>query len=233
MPYSRASTNVPVETKYFDTSFQQTISTAADWTGTEVPCTNYIQSDGTTVGAYTDSALLPSAIGAGYGQINGNKYYLKGLRIKGIVQPNVLTDQADVAPTIFSRVTVVLDTQPQGAQAQGENVFTDMGGAQQSQMSFLAMAAGSGGRFQILKDKTMTHDAGSAATDGASTNSCARQGRAFKFNYKWKKPLAIQLKANSATPTVVSLSNCNIFILAHITTGTGVIYGCARAYYTD
>jgi len=62
LPYAR-STNIPPETKYFDTVFSQTVASAQDWTGTEVPCVNYIQSDGTTVGAYTDSALIPSAIG--------------------------------------------------------------------------------------------------------------------------------------------------------------------------
>lgn len=236
MPYNRAAKgNVPVETKYFDTSFSQTVASAADWTGTEVPCTNYIQSDGTTVGAYTDSALIPSAIGAGYGQINGNKYYLKKLRIKGEVTPPIVADQADVLGAASTRLSLVLDTQPQGAQAQGENVYTDMGIAGQVNYSFLAMAAGSGGRFRILKDKVIMHQPGMAGTDGASTNSVSRTGTVFKFNLNFAKPLQVQLKANSATPTVASLSNYNIFLLAHTNTATAAptILGCARAYYCD
>lgn len=226
---------MPTETKYFDTSFSQTISTAADWTGSEVPCSNYIQSDGTTVGSYSDSALIPSAIGAGYGQINGNKYFLKKLRIKGLVQSGLGSDQADGPQPASVRLLVVLDTQPQGAQAQGEQILTDMGAANQCHYSFLAMAAGSGGRFRILKDKLFMQQPAVAVTDGANTNSHVRTGINFKFNFNFAKPLAVMLKANSATPNVASLSNYNIFILAHSTNAVpaSTIQGCARAYFQD
>lgn len=233
LPYAR-STTVPQETKYFDTSFSQTVSAVADWTGTEVPCTNYIQSDGTTLGAYTDSALIPSAIGAGYGQVNGNKYYLKKLRIRGGLFPGVGSDQADVIGPYSVRIIVVQDMQPNGAQAQGETVFTDMGTAPQVQYSFLAMAAGAGGRFRVWKDKTYMVQPGVAGTDGASTLSITSTGFNFKCNLNFKKPIQVQLKANSATPTVASLSNNNFFILAHASlAGSPVLSGCARAYYTD
>jgi len=232
LPYARPS-SVPVETKYFDVSFGGTAATAADWTGTMVPCVNYIQSDGTTVGAYTDGAMIPSAIGAGYGQVQGSKYYLKRIRIKGALIPTVTSDSADVLVAIGARVMVIMDTQPQGAQANGDDIFTDMGTAAQSHFSFLAMAAGSGGRFQVLKDKLYTLQPGSAGTDGANTNSVSRGMVNFKCNYNWKKPLAVQLKANSATPTVASLSNYNIFVLVHCTSGVVTTSGCARAYYTD
>jgi len=226
---------MPTETKYFDTAFSQTVASAADWTGTEVPCTAYIQSDGATVGAYTDSALLPSAIGAGYGQINGNKYYVKRIRIKGEVTPAVVGDLADVFGMSVTRLVLVMDTQPQGAQAQGESVFTDMGAAGPCNYSFLAMAAGSGGRFQILKDKIFEHQPGQSGTDGASTNSSVRSGCTFKFDYAFKKPLHVMLKANSATPTVASLSNYNIFLLAHtnVSGGAPTVLGCSRVYFTD
>jgi len=229
---------MPTETKYFDTSFQNTVSVASDWTGSEVACTSYIQSDGTTVGSYTDSALIPSAIGAGYGQINGNKYYLKKLRIRGVAIPTYTADQTDVLQPASIRLTVVMDTQPQGAQAQGESIFTDMGTAAQTHFSFMAMAAGSGGRFQVLKDKTIMIQPAVAAADYAAlpaTNSGVRTGINFKFNMNWKKPLHVMLKANSATPTVASLSNYNIFIIAHCTQATPVltINGVARAYFSD
>lgn len=231
--YNPARAVMPTETKYFDTSFGQSISTAADWTGSEVPCVNYIQSDGTTVGVYTDSALIPSAIGAGYGQVNGNKYYLKRLRLKGTVIPAVGSDQADVPAAASVRILLVQDLQPQGAQAQGESILTDMGSATQAHFSFMAMAAGSGGRFRILKDKVFMCQPGPAGTDGASTVSTVRQGFNFKMQANFAKPIQVQLKANSATPTVASLSNCNFFLLAHCTLGTATLSGCARAYFQD
>lgn len=232
MPIPRAPP-LPTETKYFDTVQGQIIASAADWTGTEVPNVSYIASDGTTLTAYTDSALIPSAIGAGYGQINGNKYYLKKLRIKGHVVCTAQSDQADVAPAATTRLVLVMDTQPQGAQAQGESTFTDMGSAAACNFSFLAMAAGSGGRFRILKDKTFIHQPASAGTDGASTNSVVNSGFTFKMNYNFKKPVQVILKANSATPTVASLSNCNVYLLAHSTSSVANLTSCARAYFQD
>jgi len=220
------------ETKYFDVSFGASgVSAAADWTGSEVPCTNYIQSDGTTIGAYTDSALIPSAIGAGYGQVVGSKYHLKKIRVRGEVLGVVASDQADVKGPTTVRIVLVLDERPNGAQSQGEDVFPDMGTAAQNNFSFLAMGAGTGGKFRILKDEWITLNPQVAGTDGANTNSTCVGGATFSFAYKPKTPLNVCLKANSATPTVASLSSHNIFLLAHCGTASVLISGVSRAYY--
>jgi len=231
--YAPRSRIMAPETKYFDTVQSQTVASGADWTGTEVPSTSYIQSDGTTVGAYTDSALIPSAIGAGYGQVNGNKYYVKSIRTRGEIIPSLASDSADVQVGASVRVVLVHDTQPNGAQAQGEEVFTDTGSAQQCNYSFLAMGAGGGGRFRILKDKVFLLQPASTGTDGANTNSTVRSSAKFKMSYKPKKPIQVILKASSATPTVASLSNQNFFLLAHSSLATQTIVACTRVYYQD
>jgi len=219
------------ETKYFDTSFSATVSSAADWTGSEVPCTNYIQSDGTTVGAYTDSALIPTAIGAGYGQVVGSRYNLKKIRVRGSVVGVVASDAADVPTASSVRMCLVQDMRPNGAQAQGEDVFTDMGSAAQVNHAFLAMGAGTGARFRILADEWVTLQPAVAGTDGASTNSTVRTGHHFSFVSNFKTPIQVFLKANSATPTVASLSNMNIFLLMHTSLATVAVNGVSRAYY--
>jgi len=219
------------ETKYFDTSFSQTLSASADWTGTEVPCVNYVQSDGTTVGAYTDSALIPSAIGAGFGQVVGAKYRIKKIRCRGHVFGTTQSDAADLPPPFSVRVVLVQDTRPNGVQAQGEELFLDMGGAGVQNYAFMAMGAGQAGRFRILKDFVVSLQPSGAGTDGANTNSCARGGALFNFTWKPKVPLEVLLKANSNTPTVASLSSANIFLLAHSEANTTTINGCARCYY--
>ena len=54
------------ETKYFDTGINTSVTFGGtSWTGSEVPCDNYINSSGAAA-AYTDSALIPSANGSGY-----------------------------------------------------------------------------------------------------------------------------------------------------------------------
>lgn len=227
--------NLQTETKYFDTSFSQTLASAADWTGTEVPCTNYVQSDGTTVGAYTDSALIPSAVGPGYGQVVGSKYNLKKVRVRGALIPSPAVDQADVSYPLTARVVLVLDTQPNGAQAQGEEVFTDMGTATQCVFSFLAMGAGGNGRFRILKDETIILNPAVAGTDGTNTNSVCNEGTLFSMEYAPKKPLSVRIKASASTPAVSVLSDSNIFLLAKVSNASPAvtITGCARAYYVD
>lgn len=235
--YQRGSV-FPPETKYFDTSFTQTVSVANDWTGTEVPCTNYIQSDGTTVGAYTDSALIPSAVGSGYGQVIGSKYLLKAVRCRGEVAAVAASDQADVISPPVVRVVLVQDTMPQGAQAQGEDVFTDMGNNTQAMYSFLAMGAGKGGRFKILQDDFVAIPNPYAFNDnaaaGAGTGSIVAGRVPFEFSHQFRKPIEVQIKTSGSTPATSQLSNCNIFLLAHSESSMGVVItGCARAYYCE
>lgn len=233
--YKRASMFAG-ETKYFDTTTAFTVPGLADWTGTEVACSSYIQSDGTTVGAYTDAALIPSAIGAGYGQVQGSKYILKKIRIKGqVAMSGTLGDQADGAFGRTVRIVLVQDTQPNGSQAQGEDIFTDLGAANQCNFSFLAMGAGSGGRFRILADKIVALQPSAAQTDGANTGSISFTTPTFKLGHNFKNGLQVLVKANSSTPTVASLSNNNIFMLAHMSSSTPTVTLAAacRAYYVD
>lgn len=110
-------------------------------------------------------------------------------------------------------------------------MFGDMGSAVQNNFSYQAMGAGNAGKFRILADEWIELQPAVAGTDGANTNSTVRSGKCFSFTYKFKKPLQVLLKANSSTPTVASLSSANIFVLAHASTGTNSIEGCARAYY--
>jgi len=233
---SKRRMNFVSETKYFDTTFSATVASSADWTGTEVPMTSYINADGSTLSSYTDSALIPSAVGAGYGQVIGNKYLLKHIRVRGELQPQVAADQADVPLMATVRIVLVQDTQPNGAQAQGEDVLTDLGSAAQCNYSFLAMAAGSGGRFRILKEKVFRLQPAASGTDGTNTNSVVRSGATFSLSYSPKKPIQCVIKSGSSTPTVASLSHQNVFMLAHASLATGgtvSIVGASRAYYTD
>jgi hypothetical protein len=168
-PQSRVSVLYP-ETKYFDTQFDTSVTWAGtDWSNSEVPCDNYVNSSATAA-AYTDSCLIPTAIGSGYGQINGNRYKLKKLRCRGIIQTPPLQDQADAAYPVFGRLMMVMDTQPNGAQAQGEDIMQDMGAARGNLFTFKRTSASSG-RFRILKDKFFVLHPTNSQTDGANTGS--------------------------------------------------------------
>jgi len=223
------------ETKYFDCGINAAVTTAGTtWADTEVPCDNVVNSSGTNT-AYTDSCLVPTAQGSGYGQVNGNKYFLKTLRVKGSIFLGIISASATVNNPVPVRLVLVMDTMPSGAQAQGEDVFQDFGNTEENAYSFLRMASG-GGRYQILKDKIVTVVPLAAANNAAATTvSTVYSQPHFKFAVKPNKE--VQIKTGNANPTVAGTVNCNIFLLAYAyqtTAAVGItIQACSRAYYVD
>jgi len=202
--------------KYFDTSFSNASVTAAtSWASAIVPCDFYVASDGVTVTAYNNYPLIPSVAGTGYGNVNGTAYALHRLVVRGQVSFGDSTSSL--------RLVLVEDTQPNGVQATGDQVFLTMNAdAKASTHAFLSCAAGSGGRFKLLKDVTFTD-----LTTGAPV--------VFRWSIPFKRPLRVLLAGSATSPGVASLSNRNIFLLAHANNSSGLatVHGCARAYYED
>lgn len=233
-PSSSVMRKMMPETKYFDTFFSQSVDASADWATTVVAMTSYMNADGSTVSAYTDGALIPSAIGSGYGQVVGNKYVLKKLKCRGEVVPAVVSDAADMTSPTTVRVVLVQDTQPNGAQATGNQLFTDWGSNSQCNYSYQSISSGNGGRFRVLYDRIYQLQPAVAGTDGANTNSVMNNAVKFSFVKTWKNGLKTVIKSGASTPAVASLSDNNIYLLAHAGGGaTCTIRGNARASYSD
>jgi len=225
------------ETKYFDTSFAGAITfNAGDWSNSEVPCSNYVTSNGTN-GAYTDSCLIPTANGSGYGQVTGTRYKLKKLRIRGILRLTDPTTQTLADGHRWARLLLVEDSQPSGSQAQGEDVLQDVG-TQENMASFLRIPNGLG-RFRILKDKQFILKPSTAVNNaGVNTVSTAYEAVKFKMNFSPRLPVDVNIKANNATPAIAGTINKNYFMLLGCVgpSGTAValsIVGACRAYYID
>jgi len=233
IPRSVRSSSI-VERKYFDTAFAQTVASAADWTGTEVPCTQAVDADGSSLVAYTGAALNPSARGIGYGQVVGMSYYLDRIRIRGAVGTGLLSDKADVVVPQTVRVLLIQDNQPAGVQAQGEEIMNDMGTTYAVSFSFQQMALNAS-RFRVLADKVITVQPAIAGTDGASTVSTTSQSRNFKISHYFKKPIRVITSGTSTTHTVAALENCNLFLLMHTDNAAAAVgvNGCARCYYHE
>lgn len=235
---SRNSTFGP-ETKYFDVAIDADVTTAGTtWADTEVPCDFYVNSSGAPA-AYTDCALIPTAQGSGYGQVDGLKYRIKKLRIRGALSTATLTAQAAVSSGTITRVMLVMDTAPNGNQAQGEDIMQDIGDYGSNAYSFQRVA-NTGGRFRILKDKWLRNTPAVAGYNAAATTvSESYNNSIFKFQYVPKVPIEVNIKAGNATPTVAGLSNINIFLLAYCynQSAGGVqtvrIAAASRCYYFD
>lgn len=227
------------ETKYFDTSIDTLVTTAGtDWADTEVPCDFYVNSSGTPA-VYTDCALIPSAIGSAYGQVDGLKYKIKKLRVRGTLSITNTTSQATTTSGILTRLLLIMDTQPNGTQAQGEDIMQDIGIYASNAHSFQRVA-NTGGRFRILKDKWFKCDSATSANN-TTAGTISTAYNISRFSYQWvpKIPVEVNVKAGNATPTIAGLSNINIFLLAYAYNpgGGGVqtvnIGAASRCYYVD
>jgi len=236
-PVYRRSGAVSGEGKYFDVGFSHTWTGGNDaWTGTEIPCDDYITSAGATA-AYTDSCLIPTAQGSGYGQIQGQRYSLKKIRVRGMIWAAGVSDQADIGAPTQARLILVMDTQPNGAQAQGEDIMQGFTGNPGMNVASFLRTATTTGRFRILKDEFFLLDVSAAGTDAANTTSQGFKGATVSMQWEPKTPHLVQVANGNATPTVAGCVSHNIFLLGYATRNTAAVSclftGAARAYYAD
>ncbi len=234
-PTSTMSAIIP-ETKYFDTTFSGVQTWAGtSWADSEVPMDNYVNSSG-VIAAYTDSAMIPSANGSGYGEVVGNRYKLKKFRCRGSLRPAAQQNLTDPNAAVEVRLVLVMDTQPNGAQAQGEDILQDLGSGNNNLYSYKRVASSSG-RYRILKDIIHMMQPAVTSTDGTNTSSEAFENVFFSFQYVPKVPILVNIKSGNATPTIAGLETCNIFMLlgsqqSNIDVAMNIT-GAARAYYCD
>lgn len=227
------------ETKYFDTAFNGAVTWAGtDWSNSELPMATYVNSSGASA-AYTDSAIIPSANGSAYGQVDGTKYKLMKVRVRGTLNAASLTGQTAVTNAVKVRILLVEDLMPAGSQAQGEDVLQDVGGGAENLHSFLRIPNGLG-KFRILADKTMVLNPVASENNAAATTvSQAYQVVKFKLQHNWKVPVEVTIKAGNATPTIAGLISRNVFMLvAGWDMAAGAVeaitcQGTCRAYYKD
>lgn len=229
----------PKETKYFDCQFDGSISSAANWATAVVSMAQYMSADGSTPAAYTAAAVIPSAVGSGYGQVIGNKYVLKQLRVRGTVicPPNAPGSALAVPSRV--RFLVVMDTQANGAQASAADFMTDWGSAAEMLDSYMSISSGSGGRFNILHDERMLFDP-TAMVYNTTTGliGSSWQGKLFDFKHRWTKGIPVVIKGGGATPAIAQLSGVNIFLVCvsyNETAGAQslLIRGMTRCSYED
>jgi len=226
------------ELKYFDVSLGKTSGQTLDWNGNILPAIKYMSADGSTTAAYTDGALIPSAVGNGYGQVVGNKYIIRKLKVRGIVIPDPQTATTSCGVPVTCRIMLVQDTQPNGAQISAASFMTDWGFSYDNVNGYMSISSGAGGRIRILGDKTMILDPAVAVNNASATTvSNTWNGRTFSFTKVWKKGLPVLIKSGGSTPAVSQLSDMNIFLVYCVTQGNAAttvqITCCSRCSYYD
>jgi len=233
--YNRATVGYP-ETKYFDCGFNAAMTgDGTTWANTEVPMDNFIDTSG-TVSAYTDSCLLPTATGSGYGQIIGSKFWLRKVRVKGALRIDTISVEATAPEPSFIRLMLVLDKQPNKAQAQGEEVMQDYGTRENNVHSYMNVI-GNIGRFEILQDKNYALRVDESFNDSATTGTIGFNGINFKLKWIPRNPVQVSIVSGFAVPSVSQTITHNVFMLCLGVRDAGAagikLDGCTRCYFTE
>lgn len=227
------------ETKYFDCVFSDsfTPASATTWAGCEISMSKYRNNVG-VLAAYTNNSILPTSQGSGYGEVNGTRYELKKVRVRGHVVPaNHPTGLSNIATSIVSRILLVLDTQPNLGQAQAEEVMADS--YTYGQCNSLMKVSDGTGRFRILKEAKFEHDPIPQWDPVAATMETAYGAKYFQLDHKFQTPLKVTFKGEGGgVPSGDRNYNYNIFLIAVCLHVTQLTHACTwegytRAYYTD
>jgi len=221
------------ELKYFDCSGSSAVGATTDWTGTEIPCSAYLESNGVTLNVYTDCALIPSANGPGYGQVLGGKYQILKICVRGIISVDSIPVTDDgLGSGHQSRVALVMDEKAGGAQLQGEQVFTDMGTVTNCIHSFPQEGQATH-QFRVIKDVINQHNiAGTASPFDENIFHYSMEAKKFSFTYIPDEPLVVSVSIVPSTPNVNYLKDINLFLLARASSA-GHISFVSRCYYVD
>lgn len=179
-----------IEKKFYDTSFSAAaMSAATDATGGEYD-------------PVTALCLNVPAVGDGEQNRDGKQIIGKYIEIKGRLNLPVAANQTAAPEQSQAMVAIVLDTQSNGAQAQSESVFKNLGAtANLAPLSLRNLEYAK--RFRILKQELFIFPAPQMSYDGTNIE-VGGQSRDFT----WYIPLGnMQINFNSGTTSAISALN--------------------------
>lgn len=221
---------IGVRLKNFDTSLDNTyVSPSVNWVTTYLSFDQY-QNTSNAPATYNYACLVPTAVGSGNGQVNGDKFHLRDLRWKGEITKGLQVGTALAEPTVI-RLALVLDKQCNAAQENGAQIF-DQWNNKSSAFAFRNMQRA--GRFRIIKDYKIKLDQTSLSIDPTSTTlENQSQKRIVKGAWHPKYPIPFEIKGTSSTPDVAQLTTNNLFWVCHTQGVQVTIRMACRCYYYD
>lgn len=188
------------EMKYFDTEADGTVPSSATWASTMTDPATF-------------NTLCVPQVGAGVNQRIGKGVKIMKIKIKGtLIYPNAEGSGSSVPSTVM-RILLVQDKQTNSSQMTGAQLMTAGSTDQLAPLTFQNID--NFGRFQVLKDKTVTlEDPNLAGTD--VLHDINGKIRTFKINHKFKFPVNVRFNAtNGGTVADIVdnsfhvLMNCN------------------------
>ncbi len=218
---TRGWAGVKSEMKYFDTFLAETtMPNSADWTGTEIDPATFLN-------------FCNPVKGTGINERIGRHIRIHGIKIRGIIRA---APQANVTATDAStqvRLSLVLDTQTNAAQMQGEQVFEAPGAASSRNCVQTFMSLDNLGRFRVLKDKFISFGNPNISWDGTNMEQNGVL-RPFKIFHKFRVPIDVHFNATDGG-TIADIVDNSLHLLANesdATLAAGILYE-ARVSYKD
>lgn len=217
--------NTPERRKVFDVQGSVTIDNAATWTSSAISTENYIQSDGVTVGALSQTTLIPSAQGSGFGQVVGTLYRLRKTSVRG----SIVMGATDTAFPQVIRLSMILDLAPNLGAPAPADMFTDWGAASELLLSFPSAGLKGAGRYRVVCDKIVV-----LQPSAVSTTTGGFHAEPFELIWAPRGGELVHIKGGGSAPNVNLLADRNVFLVAHCSLSASVILSyCGRTEYED
>lgn len=216
------------EMKYYDTERSGVaIGASTNWTATEY--------DPDTTQEATPVAnplcLFAPVQGAAINQRIGRMVYVYGIKIRGHVYFTEQTNQSAADRMTKIRLCLVEDKESNSTQAQGEQVFTDpvTNDADVAVNTFQSL--NNFGRFNVLKDKTITLGNPTMSYDGTNIEQSGIL-KPFKMNVKFKYPRRVRFNGTNGG-TIADVIDYSWHIIANASSAQlapTITYVCRVCY---
>lgn len=208
------------EMKYFDAyATNKSIPSGTDWTGKEIDPTG--------------NTLFFPVVGAAINERIGNRVWVQKIVVKGNLNWAAQTNQTTADALPYSRLVLVQDTQSNGTQMQGEDVFAPTA-ADDSLNVAAFQAIKNFGRFRVLKDKTFKCPQLPLSYDGTNMEQSGAV-MPFKMSYKFRKPVLVKYNSTNAG-SIADVVDNSFHLLGVSNNDTSVpctAYYNVRTYYKE
>lgn len=140
----------------------------------------------------------------------GRNVYVYSIRIQGVIEVNGQVAQTATDQQQTVRMILCMDKQTNGAQMNSEDLITSSGGVPGT---FQFQNTAHFGRFQILKDKTISLGPFPIAANGGGQLYQGGISKYFKLKYTFKTPIKVNFNATNGG-TVADIVDNSFHLLA-------------------
>lgn len=138
---------------------------------------------------------------------DGTRIVVKSIEVCGIITRPKASDQADTRAGNAVQVSLVMDTQSNGAQLNAEDVYTDTTPCVPGKR-----VVANASRFKVLKTGIFWMSDTSAGTDGANTQTLGGMVRTFKWYVKQNQ--VVNFVAGAGAGTIADFKDVSYHIIA-------------------